>query len=220
MGNYGWLNTRYSFSFADWYEPLRMGFGALRVLNDDHIAAGAGFGEHPHRDMEIITIVTKGAVRHSDSMGNTYVVGEGDIQVMSAASGVVHAEYNDSNEEVLELLQLWIVPHSRGGAPSYREKHVAFSSTQNDMVCLVGEGGLSIKQDAFIYYGNFDRDKTYTYPLSSPRHGVYLFVLDGTVMVGDDTLNSRDALGVVGASDITITTKEKSSFLIIEVPMI
>lgn len=218
-GDYGWLHTRYSFSFADWYDASKMGFGKLRVLNDDIIAGGQGFGTHGHRDMEIITIVTKGAVRHEDSMKNHYVVKEGDVQVMSAGTGVLHSEHNNSATEPLELFQLWVEPQEKGVTPRYEQKSFDFQSVKNQTITLVGEGGLSINQDALISFGSFQTGHLFNHQLGDIVHGVYLFVIEGSLQVGDKVLEKRDALGVWETNSIEITARTTSSFLIIEVPM-
>jgi hypothetical protein len=168
-GDYGWLTTRYSFSFADWYDPSKMGFGKLRVLNDDVIAAGAGFGKHGHRDMEIITVVTKGAVHHEDSMGNSGVVKAGEVQVMSAGSGVMHSEQNNSETESLELFQLWVESSARGITPYYNQQSFDFLSVTNGFMELVGDSSLTINQDATISYDAIDSGVSRTYNLKNKK---------------------------------------------------
>jgi redox-sensitive bicupin YhaK (pirin superfamily) len=218
-GQYEWLTTRYSFSFNDWYDKTRMGFGALRVLNDDVIAPLSGFGAHGHRDMEIITIVTKGTVSHEDSLGNVYDIHEGDIQVMSAGSGVIHKEYNHSETSPLELFQIWITPHTHGLNPSYNEKHVDFYDDKSNEIVLVGDGGLPLNQDAKILYKKLNTNETYTYTMSQVGHGVYTFVIDGHLTVSHVELKSRDALGVYETDTIAVTSPSGATLLFIEVPM-
>ena len=218
-GEHGWLSTRYSFSFNTWYDENKMGFGALRVLNDDVIAAGQGFSAHGHRDMEIITIVMRGAVAHEDSLGNAYVVCEGDVQVMSAGTGVRHAEYNHSSDESLELFQIWIEPRVLSVEPKYFQKNYDFKNITNDVIELVGKSSLSLNQEASIFYGAFTQEKSYMYHLRGTDHGVFIFVIEGTLEVGGKTLEKRDALGVRETKSVTITSQRSSAFLIIEVPM-
>lgn len=216
-GEYGWLSTRYSFSFADWYDETKMGFGTLRVLNDDVIAAGNGFGTHGHRDMEIITIVTKGAVRHEDSMGNKYVIQAGDVQVMSAGTGVRHSEYNNSNEESLELFQIWIEPKELSITPQYNQQSLDFAGTRNAIVELVGTNSLTINQDAAISYGSLKSGSSIPYALNNKEHSVYIFVIDGSLRVGDTVLNKRDAVGVIDTDELAIYAESEASFLVIEI---
>ena len=215
-GEHGWLSTRYSFSFADWYEPTRMGFGALRVLNDDTLAPNSGFPMHSHRDMEIITVVTTGTLTHEDSMGNKGTVHAGDVQVMSAGTGVVHSEYNASHTEPLALFQIWIVTDAKGHAPRYDQQ--SFSSVRNELQILVApQGPLSVHQDARIYRGEYDAGEKITHELRGGR-GAYLFVIEGSLAVGEETLGPRDALGISEAGEFVSDMREKSSFLLIDVP--
>jgi redox-sensitive bicupin YhaK (pirin superfamily) len=218
-GEYGWLSTRYSFSFNTWYDETKMGFGALRVLNDDVIAGGEGFGRHGHRDMEIITIVMKGAVAHQDSMGNEYVVNEGDVQVMSAGTGVMHAEKNNSETDSLELFQIWIQPKELSITPRYEQKNYDFKSIHNSTVELVGDTSLPIHQDAWVTYGSFSRDSESVYQLQGFSTGVYVFVISGSVSIGIHTLTSRDALGIWDSQEIQLNFLEDTTYLLIEVPM-
>jgi hypothetical protein len=218
-GDYGWLTTRYSFSFADWYDSTKMGFGALRVLNDDIIAPSQGFGTHGHKNMEIITIVTRGEVTHKDSIGNEHVLKAGEVQVMSAGTGVMHSEYNASPTEPLELFQLWIQPALYDITPSYIQKSFELRGSNNALMSLVHKDTLSINQDASITYGDVDASTSLTYTLDDKEHGVYVFVIAGEVSVGDQILHKRDALGIIEVERVTVTGKENSQFLIIEVPV-
>lgn len=222
---HGWLHTRFSFSFADWYEPTRMGFGALRVINDDTIDPHSGFGKHPHANMEIITIVKEGAVSHEDSMGNKYGVPAGDIQVMSAGTGVVHAEYN--NEDVpLKLFQIWITPRTAGIAPRYEQR--SFGDAENNTIELlvsgneaeeVDKGALLINQDAYISRVSLDAGKEVEYALKRPLNGIYVFVVKGSISVAGHDLSDRDAIGLVDTKEILISAVVPSEVLIFEVPM-
>lgn len=218
-GDYGWLTTRYSFSFSNWYDPTKMGFGALRVLNDDVIASGQGFGTHGHKDMEIITIVMRGAVAHKDSMGNEYVVNEGDVQVMSAGTGVMHSEHNASQSKPLELFQLWIEPYVRGVETRYEQKNYNFQSVTNTLVELVGANSLLINQDSYILYGSLENEGTLSYQLHGTGNGVYFFVIEGSLTIGSQVLEKRDAFGVWGTKEVEITSQIDSTFLVIEVPL-
>lgn len=205
-GEYGWLKTRYSFSFADWYNPERMGFGALRVINDDTIAPNSGFGIHSHRDIEIITIVTAGTLTHKDSMGNVGTVSAGEVQVMSAGINVAHSEYNSSKEETLSLFQIWINPKETGGNPRYGQK--SFKNEKSGITTLVSpmghKEGLNIKQDAYIYYAVIESIKPLHHKLAQKNNGAYVFVIEGSVNIGEDTLSARDAMGVWETEEVTI----------------
>ncbi len=218
-GEYGWLSTRYSFSFADWYESTRMGFGVLRVINDDSIEPASGFGMHSHKDMEIITIVMSGTVTHKDSMGNTGTVPGGDVQVMSAGTGVTHSEYNDSPNEPLTLFQIWITPKERNIAPRYAQKSFA-----NENALLVSpdgqQGSLVITQDAFISRIKLNTKETISYELKKDRNGIYVFIVHGDVNVEDTELRARDAFGVTDTGSISLSSKDEADILIIEVPML
>lgn len=217
-GEHGWLSTRFSFSFADWYNPARMGFGALRVLNDDTIAAANGFGLHGHKDMEIITIVTKGTVTHEDNMGNLKQVPAGDVQVMSAGTGVIHGERNDSPSESLELFQIWITPREKGIAPRYEQK--AFPETSVLLVSPDGrEGSLRIQQDAYITRANIEPGMPLKYAHRKAHHGVFVFLVEGELVIGADTLHTRDALGIEDAQDFLMEATSSSTVLLIEVPI-
>lgn len=215
--DYGWLSTRYSFSFANWYDPNRMGFGALRVINDDRIAPKSGFPMHSHRDMEIITIVFKGEVTHKDSLGNTGKVSAGDVQVMSAGSGVTHSEFNE-RDEALELFQIWIEPKEYGIEPRYEERHFDFLDKSVRSVQLVGKDALFINQDAGISYVVIDKDNAASYDIVQ-GNGVYILVIEGSATVGGIELHARDALGITETDSISFLTGSLAKLLIIEVPI-
>ena len=219
-GEYGWLKTRYSFSFADWYEPNRLGFGALRVINDDVIAPKSGFGEHGHRDMEIITIVTEGAVTHTDSMGNEKVVKAGEVQVMSAGTGVVHAERNESLNIPLKLFQIWIESKEPGIAPRYAQKAFDFSSP--GLITLVsheGNEGLAVNQDACILQTNLRANEELVYKIKKRGNGLYIFIVSGEVVVGGQSLKDRDAAGVTEANEIKIAATFSSRLYLFDIPL-
>ncbi|MES2014680.1 MAG: pirin family protein [Patescibacteria group bacterium] len=221
-GSHGWLETRHSFSFADWYEPTKMGFGLLRVLNDDTITPDTGFGTHAHRDMEIITIVTKGEVTHEDSMGNIGTVPAGDVQVMSAGTGVKHSERNASADTPLSLFQIWIEPKLRGIEPRYAQK--SFAGESDEGLTLLAaptsqDGALTINQDAYIYRGVLNAKNSIHYTFKNTENGVYIFVIEGAIHIGSEVLGARDALGIEEVGEIEITSPSGASVLIIEVPM-
>ncbi len=222
--NHGWLNAKHSFSFAGYYDPEKIHFGVLRVLNDDIVQPGMGFGKHPHDNMEIITIVLDGALEHQDSMGHTQVIYPGEVQVMSAGTGVFHSEYNHSKQQPVNLLQSWIFPNQKDVEPRYDQVMFDEAGRTNRLQTLVSpmdsdDKGLKIHQDAWIYRTALDAGKSVSHQLHSQKHGVYLFVIDGKVTVNGQVLNRRDALGISDISEITIDAGEKSDILVYEVPM-
>ncbi|MEO6536544.1 MAG: pirin family protein [Candidatus Paceibacterota bacterium] len=221
-GDYGWLTTRYSFSFADWYNPARTGFGKLIVINDDRISADNGFGMHQHRDMEIITIVMSGELTHKDNMGNVGTVRAGEVQVMSAGTGVAHSEYNASTTEALELFQIWILPKKLGIAPRYAQASISNEKNENTTL-LVGpedtKKGLGINQDAYISKLVLEKGTASSYNTRIEGNGIYLFVISGSIEVQGETLFARDAMGVTDAATADISALESSELLVIEVLM-
>lgn len=221
-GDYGWLTTRYSFSFADYFNPDRMGFGVLRVLNDDRVDAGTGFDFHSHENMEIITIPLSGGLLHKDTMGNSEVVSAGEVQVMSAGSGVTHSEWNSLETEAVELLQIWIHPNQYNVQPRYDQ--MAYDTTQFNVWQTIvsphpGSQGLWIYQDAWFARGQFEQGRQGEYIPKDPGHGVYLFVIQGEVEVGGQILQSRDAVEITNEVIIRFVSKQASDILILEVPM-
>ena len=220
--SHGWLESRFSFSFAEYLNPDRMGFGVLRVINDDTIMPGGTFDMHPHRDMEIITIVTQGAIEHHDSMGNRSVLRAGEVQHMSAGTGIRHSEAN-AEAEILKLFQIWIYPKSRGIVPNYQQKPFDAAYTRNCLGVLVSGDGedasLPIHQDARILRGVFDTDQTITYRNAHPGHGIYLFVIDGEVSLLEETLQKRDAMEIEGLGEVTLNIKAGTDLLVFELPM-
>ena len=225
-GDYGWLQANYSFSFANYRDPERDHFGALRVLNDDFIKAGAGFGEHPHRDMEIISIPLKGGLKHKDSMSNSWIpLMAGEVQVMSAGTGVVHAEKNASSDEVLNLFQIWVIPERRGFDPGYAQKVFSKDDRQDKLQVLVtdykdpSEGALKIHQDALISRLDLSKDNAFEYQLKSDRHGVYMMIISGEVDSEGKTLESRDAMGIWDTDQFKVSARATAEILFIEVPM-
>ena len=221
--NYGWLDTKYSFSFAKYYNPEMMNFGLLRVLNDDIVAPATGFGTHPHDNMEIITIILDGALEHKDSMGTGSVIYKDEVQVMSAGSGVTHSEFNPSKDEKVNLLQLWIFPKEQNIKPRYDQKSFPIEERKNSLVTAVSglkkEGSLYIHQDAEIKLGNFEKGKQLKYQFNSASNCVYLFVIDGQISIDDEDLFRRDAIGIYDSNEMVIDVVENSNFVLIEVPM-
>jgi hypothetical protein len=222
--NHGWLNAHHSFSFAGWYDPAKIHFGALRVLNDDIVAPGKGFGAHPHDNMEIITIILDGKLEHKDSMGHTQQIVPGEVQVMSAGTGVQHSEYNPDYKNEVNLLQTWIFPHERGVKPSYDQKMFDADGRKNQLQMLVSpvyneDAGLKINQHAWIYRTNLDAGKAVTHTLHSEGHGAYVFVINGKATVEGQQLGRRDAVGISNTSTLTITADADSDIIIFEVPM-
>jgi redox-sensitive bicupin YhaK (pirin superfamily) len=221
---HGWLDAHHSFSFANWYDPAKVHFGMLRVLNDDIIDGGQGFGKHPHDNMEIITIVLDGVLEHKDSMGHTETIQQDEVQVMSAGTGVVHSEYNHSANKKTNLLQIWIFPNEQNVQPRYEQKIFPAGSRVNTLQALVspinkGEEGLKIHQDAWIYRTDLDAGKTITHTLHGKNSGVYIFVINGKITIGEQALDKRDALGMSNEDKFELKATEKSDVLIIEVPM-
>lgn len=222
--DHGWLKTWHSFSFAGYYNPDRMHFGALRVLNDDSIQAGMGFGTHPHDNMEIITIVLDGELEHRDSMGNGSVIRPGEVQVMSAGTGIQHSEFNHSKENDLGLLQIWVFPDKKNVIPRYGQANFSEEEMNGKWRTVVSPDGadssLWIHQQAWFSLGVFDRDTTIAYQLKKAESVVYLFLISGELEIGSETLNQRDALCIEEIeSGVNIKTIEKSKILVMEIPL-
>lgn len=221
--DYGWLKARYSFSFSGWHNPSKVHFGALRVLNDDIVAGGGGFPEHPHDNMEIITIPLKGALRHKDSTGGSGVITAGDVQVMSAGTGVEHSEFNASATDEVNLLQIWLFPKEKNIQPRYDQKTFSEAERLNKWHVFVqpekADDSLQINQDAVFARTTLEAGKELDYEARFPGNGFYLFVIDGKVTVGDNTLNKRDAIGISETGKINVKATDQSEVLLIEVPM-
>ncbi|MCX6188942.1 MAG: pirin family protein [Bacteroidetes bacterium] len=222
--NHGWLNAHHSFSFASWYHPDKIHFGALRVLNDDEIAAGMGFGTHPHDNMEIVTIPLSGAIAHKDSMGHSGIIKAGDVQIMSAGTGVHHSEFNASKTEVLNLFQIWVFPKVRNIVPRYEQKSFSPVGNENAFTTLVSptkEGeSLWINQDASFSMGTFDENTTVEYRIKHPGNGAFILVVEGAVSIENEILSQRDAIGVWETESVEIKINKKAKILVVEVPMI
>jgi redox-sensitive bicupin YhaK (pirin superfamily) len=223
VADHGWLYSRHTFSFANYYHPERMGFGTLRVINDDIVKGGGGFGTHPHDNMEIISVPLAGALRHRDSMGNTHVIRAGEVQIMSAGSGLTHSEHNDSASEPVNFLQIWVLPKQRNIAPRYGQKAFDRAGHHNRLQTVVApeQDGASvwINQDAWFSLGDFDAGRTVRYPLKKAGNGVYLFVIDGEIEVAGETLAKRDAIGLTDVTEVAIGAARDSRLLVIDVPM-
>ena len=221
--NHGWLNANHSFSFANYHNPERMNFGALRVLNDDTIAPGMGFGTHPHENMEIITIPLEGDLEHKDSMGNIGVINEGEIQVMSAGTGVHHSEYNKNADQAVKVLQLWVFPKKQNVTPRYDQMSVRDLKKPNDFYQVLSpnseDAGMWVHQDTWFHLGEFDVEKSLDYTLKKPGNGVYVFVIEGSFNVEGENLKKRDAIGIWDTETITFTAQSESKVLLVEVPM-
>ncbi len=223
--NYGWLKANYSFSFANYFNPERNGFGVLRVLNDDFIAPRMGFGKHPHENMEIVTIPLKGALKHKDSMDHEEVIQPGEVQVMSAGSGMQHSEVNASISEETNILQLWVFPEENDVNPRYDQKMFDESMKENKFLTVVSprdksdEHALWIHQQAYFNLGNFSKGSSGSYQLNNTTHGIYLFVIEGAVHVAGETLAKRDAIGIWNTAHINIQNNTDSKLLLIEIPM-
>jgi len=220
----GWLKANFSFSFGHYYDPKKIQFGVLRVLNDDIIAPGRGFGLHPHDNMEIITIPMEGALEHKDSIGNAGVIHAGEVQVMSAGTGVYHSEYNHSATEPSKTLQIWLFPKEKNIEPRYDQKSFNNKLKINELTTMISpvksEDTLWINQDATFSMGEFEAGKTIKYDIQTPGNGVYVFLLEGCVKINERVLNKRDALGVDDTSSITIETEAQSRLLIMDIPML
>lgn len=223
--DYDWLKTNYSFSFAEYYNEDRMGFGALRVLNDDSIAGGKGFGAHPHNNMEIITIPLSGGLEHKDNMGNIAVSKPGDIQVMSAGSGVFHSEFNAHIDEAVTLLQIWVIPNKMNIVPRYEQRSFDIYSQPNMFHQIIspierGEEGIGIYQDAWFQRAYVEANKQLEYRLKKSGNGIYIFVISGQIKVNNQELEARDALGIWDMEEnIPIEAIQNSEFVLIEVPL-
>ncbi len=221
FANHGWLQSYHTFSFAEYRNPQRMHFGVLRVLNDDTVAPGRGFGRHPHQNMEIISIPLSGELVHQDNMGNNSIIRHGDIQVMSAGTGVEHSEFNNSNDQEVRFLQIWIFPKAKNVVPRYDQLRIP--ELPNTLVQVLspsaGDQGVWIHQDAWFHLGHFDQETSLRYALHEGGNGVYVFLLDGQIRVGDQELNKRDGFGVWETEAITLQTSPGSRVLLLEVPM-
>jgi redox-sensitive bicupin YhaK (pirin superfamily) len=222
--NHGWLDSHHSFSFANYYNPDRMHFGALRVLNDDRVDPGMGFGTHPHDNMEIISIPLEGDLEHKDSMGNTTVIRNGDIQVMSAGTGIQHSEFNKNSDRLTKFLQIWVFPNKRNVTPRYDQITLNINDRHNKLQQILSpssdDEGVWIHQDAWFHLGKFDNNFSTNYSLKKKENGVYIFVLKGDVSIDEQKLNERDGLGIWNIENFKITANSQDAeILLMEVPM-
>ena len=220
---FGWLHSRHTFSFGRYYDPDRVNFGALRVLNDDIVEPGRGFGTHPHDNMEIVSIPIKGDLEHQDSTGNTKVIRQGDVQIMSAGHGLTHSEYNHSQSNPVHFLQIWILPKKRDIEPRYQQITFDPSARKNKLQTVVApddDRALRINQDAWFTLTDLDPGRSVTYDLHDHTNGVYVFVIDGSATINEKKTGRRDGLGITGVDHLEISSEDNTQLLLIEVPMI
>ena len=221
--NHGWLNAYHTFSFAGYFNPERHDFGVLRVLNDDTVAGGMGFGAHPHDNMEIITIPLEGDLAHKDSMGNAATIKSGDVQVMSAGTGIKHSEFNPNADQQTKLLQIWLFPKTQNVTPRYQQITLDTNDRHNKLQQILSpnedDQGVWIHQDAWFHLGNFDAGVSATYNVKKPGNGLYVFVLKGSIEIAGQTLETRDGLGIEDFQSLDIKANSDSEFLLMEVPM-
>ncbi|MBI5009133.1 MAG: pirin family protein [Bacteroidia bacterium] len=220
--NHGWLISRHTFSFANYYDPERIQFGALRVLNDDTVEAGRGFGTHPHDNMEIISIPLEGDLEHKDSMGNISVIKHGDIQVISAGTGIFHSEYNKNSNKPVKFLQIWVYPDRKNVAPRYDQISLKVEDRKNKLQQIVSpqenSEGVWIHQKAWFHIGNFEKGKQVDYSIKADGDGVYAFLISGEMKINEVHLKERDGLGIWGMKNISLEAEINSEILLIEVP--
>lgn len=222
---HGWLDTHHTFSFADYYNPERINFGALRVVNDDIVEAGEGFGKHPHDNMEIVSIPLYGDLEHKDSMGHKSVIRAGEVQVMSAGSGLFHSEYNSNKDKPLNFFQIWVFPNKKDVQPRYDQKAFDFLHNKNKLIQVVSpdgeDGSLWLHQDTWFNIGTFDKDSDIEYELRKKGDGVFAMVIDGEFNVDEQKLRHRDAIGIWEINSLKIKAlTENAKILLIEVPML
>jgi len=221
--NHGWLKSSHTFSFANYHNPERMGFGVLRVINDDFVIGGQGFGNHSHRNMEIISIPLSGKLAHGDSIGNEGVIETGEIQVMSAGTGITHSEMNGDDAEAVRFLQIWVKPNKMDVAPRYQQVHMGDIMRPNEFSQVLSpnadDAGVWIHQDAWFSMGDFDEGISQTYQLNDPNNGVYVFVLSGEVVIHGQVLSTRDGLCIWDTQSFTMDATVASRVLVMEVPL-
>lgn len=222
--NHGWLHSKHSFSFANYYNRERMNFGLLRVVNDDKVAGGQGFGTHPHENMEIISIPLSGDLEHKDSMGNKHIIRSGEIQVMSAGTGITHSEYNANQDKDVKFFQIWVYPREKGVKPRYGQKEFNFDKKRNDLTLIVSpdkaEESLWVHQDVWFSIGDFDKDKGVNYQCKKKSNGVFAMAIEGSFQVGETTLEKRDAVGIWDVDSFDMKAlSDNARILLIDVPM-
>ena len=223
FANHGWLQSRHTFSFANYHNPERMNFGLLRVINDDIVKPSMGFGTHPHENMEIVSIPLIGSLRHQDSMGNKHVINAGEVQIMSAGSGLTHSEYNNSEKEDVNFLQIWVFPKEKNIAPRYGQRYFDSADRQNKFQVLVSpqksDDNIWVNQDAWFSMADLEAGKEITYQKHHNANGVYFFVIEGSVDIEGTSLEPRDGLGLEHGESLMIKAKSNTQLLVIEVPM-
>lgn len=221
--NHGWLDSHHTFSFAGYYNPDRMNFGVLRVLNDDVVSEGRGFGTHPHDNMEIISIPLEGDLEHKDSMGNTTVIRQGDVQVMSAGTGIYHSEYNKNADQPVRFLQIWVFPNKKDVTPRYDQITLDPNKLHNQLSQVLSpnpeDDGVWVHQNAWFHMGGLEAGFETTYKLKDPANGVYAFVIEGDVTINGQALHQRDGLGVWETDELTLKADSNARVLLMEVPM-
>ena len=222
--DFGWLKSAHSFSFGQYFDPEKINFGALRVLNDDQVESGQGFGRHSHDNMEIVSIPLEGILSHQDSMGNVHNIETGEVQIMSAGKGVKHAEFNGDQKKLVKFLQIWIIPNEMNLIPGYDQKSYLHLNRHNKFATIVSPdvsdpNTVHIHQDAYFNLADLDEGNTISYAVHSERNGIYLFVLEGKVEVAGETLSRRDAIGIYDSEKIEIAADYNTKLLLIEVPM-
>lgn len=220
---HGWLKSRHTFSFAEYYDPQRMGFGVLRVINDDCVQGGMGFGRHPHQDMEIISLPLSGDLAHKDSMGNGSIIKNGDIQVMSAGTGITHSEMNANADKPVKFLQIWVLTRKNGIKPRYQQVTIADQAKPNDFQQILSPNadndGVWIHQDAWFSLANFDKDTSRYYQIKKSGNGVYVFVIKGSANINGQQLGERDGLGIWDVDGFELTATSDAQILLMDVPM-
>ncbi|MDD7915350.1 pirin family protein [Polaribacter ponticola] len=221
--NHGWLNSSHTFSFANYHNPDRMNFGVLRVLNDDVVAPGMGFGTHPHQNMEIISIPLEGDLEHKDSMGNVAVIKEGDVQVLSAGTGITHSEYNKNKDKEVKFLQIWVFPKEKNLTPRYDQVSIKEIEKENAFYQVLSpnknDDGVWINQDAWFHIGKFSKGNPDDYQIKKEGNGVYAFILEGDVEINGEKLSKRDGIGIWDTKNINVKATENARVLLMEVPM-
>ncbi len=221
--DHDWLKTHHTYSFAEYYNPERMGFGKLRVFNDDFVAPGYGFGSHPHKNMEIISIPLHGSINHKDNFGHNDIIAPGEIQLMSAGTGIYHSEFNASDSDSLNFLQIWIIPDKMEIRPSYGKKSFGKESLKNSFRLIASpyniQDSLFINQDTYIYLADIEDGYKVEFTLNNPRNGVFLFVIGGKARIGESILGDRDSAEITGTENIKLYAEQDCSLLFIEVPV-
>lgn len=220
--NFGWLDSYHSFSFGHYYDPERVHFGALRVLNDDTVNAGMGFGKHPHDNMEIVSIPLSGDLHHKDSTGRDEIIREHDVQIMSAGSGIAHSEMNANRDKPVKFLQIWVLPKEQNIEPRYQQKSFKPENRVNQLLTVVApdnEDAVWINQDAWFSLGNFTKDFSTNYQLKKSGNGVYIFVLEGNLEINGQSIATRDGLGIWEVDTIDIKASTDAQIVLIEIPM-